>query len=46
MRVFLGLESRWDLKIDRRWAWLQIEVDLREGLDDKIDLVWGDYSVS
>jgi hypothetical protein len=32
------------LKIYRRWAWHQIEVYLREGLLDEIELVWGGFT--
>jgi hypothetical protein len=39
--MFLSLESGWEMKIDQRWDWLQIEVDLQDGSHDEIELVWG-----
>jgi len=40
---FLGCEPEWETKMDRRYGWLQIEVDLRDGLIDKIELVFGGF---
>jgi hypothetical protein len=37
---FVKLEPNWDSKKDRRWAWIMIEVDIREGLVGSIDLVY------
>jgi hypothetical protein len=37
---FVKLEPNWDSKKDRRWAWVMIEVDVREGLVGNIDLVY------
>lgn len=42
----MGLEPSWDTKVDRRWAWLQIEVDLQNGLHDEIDLVWRNFTLT
>jgi hypothetical protein len=35
--VFIGLEPNWASKNDRRWDWIQIEVDVRGGLIGSID---------
>jgi hypothetical protein len=40
---FVKLEPNWDSKKDRRWAWVLIEVDVREGLVGNIDLVYVVY---
>jgi hypothetical protein len=37
---FVKLEPNWDSKKDRRWAWIMVEVDVREGLVGNIDLVY------
>jgi hypothetical protein len=30
--AFAGLEQNWEKKTDRRWAWVQVEKDLKQGL--------------
>jgi hypothetical protein len=40
--VFPNLKPNWDHNVDRRWAWVQVEVDLREGLVSNVYLVFGD----
>jgi hypothetical protein len=37
---FVKLEPNWDSKKDHRWAWILVEVDVREGLVGNIDLVY------
>jgi hypothetical protein len=37
---FVKLEPNWDSKKDHRWAWILVEVDVREGLVGTIDLVY------
>jgi hypothetical protein len=39
--IFIKLEPNWFSKPDRRWAWVQVEVDTREGLVGSMDLVMG-----
>jgi hypothetical protein len=39
--VFSSLKPNWEVKADRRWAWIQVEVDLRDGLVINVDLVYG-----
>jgi hypothetical protein len=34
---FVGSDPSWESKYDRRWAWIQIEVDIRNGLLDEIN---------
>jgi hypothetical protein len=29
-RLLLRYGPKWDSKIDRRWEWIQVEVDIRE----------------
>jgi hypothetical protein len=41
---FISCELGWEMNIDRKWAWVQIEVGMREGLLDEIELVWGGFS--
>jgi hypothetical protein len=41
--LFLGCELEWEKKKDRRWVWLHIEVELKEGLLDDIELICGDF---
>jgi hypothetical protein len=40
---FLSCEHDWDTKENKHWEWVQIEVDLREGLLDEIELVCGGF---
>jgi hypothetical protein len=40
---FLSCETGWAKKVERHWAQVQIEVDLKEGLMDEIELVWGEF---
>jgi hypothetical protein len=42
--MFLSCEPRWEMKVDRWWVWVQISVDLKEGLTDEIELVWGNFN--
>jgi hypothetical protein len=35
---FLSYELDWDTKTNEHWAWVQLEVDLSEGLLDEIEL--------
>jgi hypothetical protein len=39
---FVRLEPNWASRKDHRWAWIQVEVDLREGLVGSIDLVFAE----
>jgi hypothetical protein len=39
--IFIKLEPNWFTKPNRRWAWVQVEVDTREGLVSSMDLVMG-----
>jgi hypothetical protein len=39
---FIGLEPNWASKKDRRWAWIQVEVDVGEGLFGNVDIIFGD----
>jgi hypothetical protein len=39
--VFIRLEPNWFSKPDRRWAWIQVEVDTSEGLVGNVDIVMG-----
>jgi hypothetical protein len=41
---FVGLEPNWASKKDRRWAWIQVEVNVRDGLIGNLDLVLGDIT--
>jgi hypothetical protein len=41
---FVDLEPSWESKFDRRWAWVLIEVDITEGLVEKIDLVCNSFN--
>jgi hypothetical protein len=36
---YISCELDWAKKTDRQWAWVQIEVDLKEGMLDEIELV-------
>jgi len=38
--VFSILEPNWEWKEDKRWAWLQVEVDMHDGLVRNVDLVF------
>jgi hypothetical protein len=40
---FLGCELEWEKKIDKRWVWLHVEVELKEGLLDEIELKCDDF---
>jgi hypothetical protein len=42
--AFVGLEPNWATKNDRRWAWIQVEVNVREGLVGSLDIVYGDIT--
>jgi hypothetical protein len=42
--TFVGLEPNWASKKDCRWAWIQVEVNIREGLVGSIDIVFGDIT--
>jgi hypothetical protein len=35
---FLDCEIEWEKKTDRRWLWLHVEVELKEGFLDEIEL--------
>jgi hypothetical protein len=37
---FFSVEPDWDSKLDCRWDCIQIEIDLKEGLQDEIELAW------
>jgi hypothetical protein len=39
---FIGLEPNWASKTNRHWAWIQVEVDTREGLVGNVDIIFGD----
>jgi hypothetical protein len=41
---YIGCDPIWEMKTNYRWAWVQIEVDLKDGLVDKIELVWGGFA--
>jgi hypothetical protein len=41
---FVGLEPNWATKLDRHWAWIQIEVNAWEGLVGSLDIVYGDIT--
>jgi hypothetical protein len=41
---FIRLDNEWESKPDRHWAWIQVEVDLKDGLLDEIELVLEGYS--
>lgn len=43
---FKGMEPSWETKVDRRWAWAQVEINLRDGLVENIKLVCGEFSWS
>jgi hypothetical protein len=40
---FLSFEPGWESKVDRRWAWVHIEINMRLGLTEDIELVLGDF---
>jgi hypothetical protein len=40
---FIGCEPRWESNLDKRQGWIQIEVDLKAGLLDELDLVYGGF---
>jgi hypothetical protein len=40
----MGLKLGWETKVDRWRAWIQIKVDMHEGLHEEIELVWYDIS--
>jgi hypothetical protein len=39
---FVRPEPNWASKKDSRWAWIQVEVDVTEGLVKSIDIVFED----
>jgi hypothetical protein len=41
VRVFSSLESNWEWKVDRRWAWVKVEVHQCDGMVRNVDLVFG-----
>jgi hypothetical protein len=41
---FAGLEEWWEHKTDKRWAWILMEVDLRDGSLEEMELVYGNNS--
>jgi hypothetical protein len=36
---FVGLEPNWTSKKDRHWAWIQVEVNVRDGIIGNLYLV-------
>jgi hypothetical protein len=36
---FYGLKNYWESKANRRWAWVQIEFNLWDGLIEELELV-------
>jgi len=42
--MFLSYNLRWEMMVERGWAWVHISMDLKEGLIDEIELVWGNFN--
>jgi len=40
--TIFGLDPNWASKKDRQWAWLQVEVNVREGLVGSVEIVYGE----
>ena len=36
----MSLEKDWNLKLDRNWVCIWVEVDLNDGLLDEIELIY------
>jgi len=43
IRSFFSSEPRREMKANRCWVWVQISVDLKEGMTNEIELEWGDF---
>ena len=41
---FVKLEKDWNIKTDKRWAYLLVKVDLGEGLLEEMELINGSFS--
>jgi hypothetical protein len=40
---FVFLEDVWDKKVDHQWAWVMVEVYLREVLLEEVELVYDEW---
>jgi hypothetical protein len=41
---FIRLEKDWYSNMDQRWAWVEVEVDIKKGLLEEIELVFENFS--
>jgi hypothetical protein len=39
------MDPKWDSKIDRRWEWIQVEVDIKEGLVGNVDIIFSEFGI-
>jgi hypothetical protein len=43
LNKYIGCEPMWKTKMDRLWARIQIEVELKYRLVDELEPMWGEY---